>query len=145
MMKNPARKCFRAGFFHYVRSGLFVRLLHDGLAIVVAQKVEDLELVVYDCGLEALVIAVFRCAPLNLAQGEHTREEHILEVLVSRDVLSPQIGLHAENVLLEVRIDPLVRIEAVAFLDRQISADGERLVRSVFCLIIIEIEVEVTM
>ena len=76
--------------------------------------------------LEAVVILVVKAAPLNLAQCRHTRKEHILEILVGGNVLCPEVGLNAENMLLSRLRNTVGRIALVNVLDREIAADGNR-------------------
>ena len=76
--------------------------------------------------LEAVVILVVKAAPLNLAQCCHTRKEHILEILVGGNVLCPEVGLNAENMLLSRLRNTVGRIALVNVLDREIAADGNR-------------------
>ena len=76
--------------------------------------------------LEAVVILVVKAAPLNLAQCRHTRKEHILEILIGGNVLCPEVGLNAENMLLSRLRNTVGRVALVNVLDREIAADGNR-------------------
>ena len=60
---------------------------------------------------EAAGIPVLRRAPLHFGQGEHARQQHIFQVLWRGDVLRPEVGLDAEDVVRVFRGDAFERIQ----------------------------------
>ena len=82
----------------------------------------------------------FLCScPLHLAHGQQAGEGHVLEVLRGLDILSPNVGLHADDVALllggELRGQWIVGIDAV---QREVTLDGHRCIHG---LLLVEVEV----
>ena len=80
--------------------------------------------------LEPVKILVLRLAPLNLAERRHSRKKHVLKLLIGRDILSPQVCLYTENMVLRLSRDISIWFALVNLLDRKISTDCKRLKRS---------------
>ena len=90
--------------------------------------------------LQELVIApIGWLAPLHFADGCHTGHIHILQLFLIRDILRPEVGLHADDVLLLVGIELIHRVERINLLHRQETADGLRLTADVLTLVIVQI------
>ena len=79
-------------------------LTDDLTAICHAHCIVDVE-GVHKRLLEPVIVLVLRLAPLNLAECGHSREQHILQVLCSSDILSPQVSLYTEDMLLSLLRD----------------------------------------
>ena len=74
---------------------------------------------------EAFIVLVRRRAPLDLAERQHAREQHVLEVGFGGDVFGPEIGLDAEDVLFSALRHALHGLEAVDLLEGKEASDAE--------------------
>ena len=64
-------------------------------AIVIVEGGEDGFLVADEGGVEAGEGAVFGGAPLHFGEGEHSGQEHVLEMPGLRYIFGPEVGLNA--------------------------------------------------
>ena len=127
---------------HFYTAFLFVYAyfslcVEEMLAMVVAHDVIDCTEVIGTVE-ESIPVLVFRLAPLNFTEGSHARKEHVMEVVLCRDVLCPKVCLYSKNMCLlfisHISCKWLIR---VAFLNREVSTDRKRLVSFINRLIIV--------
>ena len=90
--------------------------------------------------IETLPVLAVRITPLHLRKSGKTWKKHIFKVLACCDVFCPEICLNSLYMrLLLVCHSVHIRLIRITFLNRKVSADAERLVCDVLCLIIIQI------
>ena len=90
-------------------------------------------------GPEALEVLVRGLAPLDLAEGHETRQKHVLKVLLRGDVLGPEVGLDAEDMLFRPFGQAFKRFECRHLLEREEAADTDRLAVGVLALHVVEV------
>ena len=81
--------------------------------------------------------------PLYFCQCIHARQYHILDLAECRDVFCPKVRLHTGYIFMILFRDSGSRFERIDAFQRQIAADGKRIVFRVGRLVIVEIEVRV--
>ena len=77
-------------------------------------------------GPEALEVLVRGLAPLDLAESHETRQKHVLEMFLRGDILRPEVGLDAEDMLLRPCGQALKRFECIHLLEREEAADTDK-------------------
>jgi len=115
--------------------------VEDVFGVVVAQTVVKLghaDQARQEC------LEVFRCVcPLYFGQCVHTRQYHVFDLAECRDIFCPEVRLHADHIFPVFFRYSGSRFERIDAFQRQITADGKRVVFRVGRLVIVEIEVRV--
>ena len=94
-------------------------------------------------GIEAGVVLFVAVAPLDFREGAHTGKEHVLKVILGRDVLCPEIGLHAKDVVFGTGCNAVEGLVGINILQREVSTNAEGLLVAFNALVVVEVAVSV--